>query len=66
MTMPNKPLEAWTAEEVALVAQRLEQDEYPEVTLSLEDWHLLKCLQYVRPELVVPYLHLLELEEDED
>ncbi|WP_218082340.1 DUF2555 domain-containing protein [Anthocerotibacter panamensis] len=65
-TTLHKPLDSWTLEDVTVLAERLERDQYPNVTDALEDWHLLKALQYARPELVAPYSHLLELETDED
>ncbi|WP_287131138.1 DUF2555 domain-containing protein [Candidatus Cyanaurora vandensis] len=61
-----KPLTDWTEQDAALLAERLERDEYTEIETALADWKLLKALQYSRPELVLPYSHLLELEPDED
>ncbi|GAB4211667.1 MAG: DUF2555 domain-containing protein [Synechococcales cyanobacterium] len=55
-----------TAADVAALAERLETDSYSSVFGSLEDWHLLKAVAFHHPELVEPYLHLLELEVDED
>ncbi|MEN9204958.1 MAG: DUF2555 domain-containing protein [Thermostichales cyanobacterium BF4_bins_65] len=55
-----------TAEQVAEVAARLEANAYPSVFGSLEDWHLLKAVAFHNPSLVEPYLHLLELEVDDD
>jgi len=55
-----------TEEDVARLAERLERDEYADITESLEDWKLLKALQYARPNLVLPHTHLLEMEVDED
>lgn len=51
-----------TAEEVAELATRLEQDAYADVFEGLQDWHLLRAIAFHRPELVEPYLHLLDLE----
>jgi len=53
-------------EQVAEVAERLEANAYTSVFGSLEDWHLLKAVAFHNPDLVEPYLHLLELEVDED
>jgi hypothetical protein len=62
----TKNIVSWTAQDVAQLASRLEADEYTTIFDSLKDWEQLKRLQYIRPDLVKPYVHLLELEEDED
>ena len=51
-----------TAEDVAIIASRLEQDEYDTPFAALEDWHLLRAIAFQREELVEPYLHLLDIE----
>ncbi len=51
-----------TPESVAQLAQRLEQDEYPNAFEGLKDWHRLRAVAFQRSELVEPYLHLLDLE----
>ncbi|XPM61820.1 MAG: DUF2555 domain-containing protein [Leptolyngbya sp. IPPAS B-1204] len=51
-----------TANEVAALAQRLEQDAYTDPFEGLDDWHLLRALAFQRPELVEPYLYLLDME----
>ncbi len=51
-----------TAADVADLASRLEQDEYTNAFAGLEDWHLLRSIAFQRPELVEPYLYLLDLE----
>lgn len=51
-----------TEAEVAELASRLEQDHYTNVFEGLKDWHLLRAIAFQRPELVEPYLHLLDLE----
>ena len=48
--------------EVAELARRLERDEYRNVFEGLNDWHLLRAIAFQRPELVEPYIHLLDLE----
>lgn len=53
---------ALTAEDVAAIAVRLEQDDYPNAFECLNDWHLLRMIAFHRPELVEPYLYLLDLE----
>jgi hypothetical protein len=64
-TSKTRTLEAWTPEEVAELARRLENDDYERAFDALQDWQILKALQYRRPELVDAYVHLLEIEEDE-
>jgi hypothetical protein len=51
-----------TESEVAALARRLEQDEYTSPFEGLEDWHLLRAIAFQRPEMVEPYLYLLDLE----
>jgi hypothetical protein len=51
-----------TAEDVATIAGRLEQDEYDTPFAALEDWHLLRAIAFQREELVEPYIHLLDIE----
>ncbi len=52
---------------VAILAQRLEDDDYKTPFDGLDDWHLLRALAIHRPELTRPYLHLIDQEPfDED
>jgi hypothetical protein len=51
-----------TAADVADLAARLEQDDYTNAFEGLNDWHLLRAIAFQRPELVEPYLYLLDLE----
>jgi hypothetical protein len=51
-----------TENEVAALAKRLEQDEYNSPFEGLNDWHLLRAIAFQRPEMVEPYLYLLDLE----
>jgi uncharacterized protein (DUF849 family) len=51
-----------TEEQVAVIAGRLEQDEYNSPFEALEDWHLLRAIAFQREELVEPYIHLLDIE----
>lgn len=51
-----------TAEDVATIASRLEQDEYDSPFAALEDWHLLRAIAFQKEELVEPYVHLLDIE----
>lgn len=51
-----------TPARVAVLAARLEQDDYESAFAALEDWHLLRAIAFQRPELAQPYLYLLDLE----
>ncbi|NDJ17564.1 DUF2555 domain-containing protein [Myxacorys almedinensis] len=51
-----------TESDIEALAVRLEKDDYSSVFDGLEDWHLLRAIAFQRPELVEPYLHLLDLE----
>lgn len=53
---------AMSSLEVADLASRLEQDNYTNAFDGLNDWHLLRAIAFQRPELVEPYIHLLDLE----
>ena len=69
ISMPITPesLEAFDDDKVALLAQRLEDDDYPTPFDGLSDWHLLRALAIHRPELTGPYVHLVDQEPfDED
>ena len=60
-------LEAFSESEIAELARRLEEDDYPNPFASLEDWHLLRALAIHRPELAQPFVHLVDQEPfDED
>ena len=58
----DKPIADITQDEVDQLAQRLEQDEYTNAFEGLQDWHRLRSVAFQRPELVGPYLHLLDVE----
>ncbi len=53
---------ALTTEDVANLANRLEQDDYNSPFEALQDWHLLRAIAFQRQELVEPYLYLLDIE----
>ena len=60
-------LDAFNEAAVAELAQRLEEDDYPTPFAGLADWHLLRALAIHRPDLVQPYVHLVDQEPfDED
>lgn len=51
-----------TPADVAQLAVRLEKDEYTDAFEGLNDWHLLRAIAFQRPELVEPYIYLLDME----
>ncbi len=60
-------LKAFDEKSMALLAKRLDDDDYPTPFAGLGDWHLLRALAIHRPELARPYLHLVDQEPfDED
>jgi hypothetical protein len=48
--------------DIAELAQRLESDDYTNPFAGLQDWHLLRAIAFQRPELIEPYLYLLDIE----
>jgi hypothetical protein len=60
--LSQKDISTLTAEDVAILARRLEQDDYFNPFEALEDWHLLRAIAFQRQELVEPYLYLLDIE----
>lgn len=62
LTLRERDLMALTADDVANLAGRLERDDYTNAFEGLDDWHLLRALAFQRPELIEPYLYLLDLE----
>ena len=68
-SMPITPesLDAFDDDKVAVLAKRLEDDDYPTPFDGLSDWHLLRALAIHRPDLTGPYVHLVDQEPfDED
>ncbi|HBB31669.1 MAG TPA: DUF2555 domain-containing protein [Cyanobacteria bacterium UBA8803] len=61
-TISKRDISALTPEDVAELAARLERDDYSNAFAGLDDWHLLRAVAFQRPELVEPYLYLLDLE----
>lgn len=51
-----------TESDIESLATRLEQDAYTDAFEGLKDWHLLRAIAFQRPDLVEPYLYLLDLE----
>jgi Protein of unknown function (DUF2555) len=62
LSISKKEIAAMTAAEVEELAARLEQDNYSNAFEGLDDWHLLRAIAFQRPELVEPFIHLLDLE----
>jgi hypothetical protein len=58
----EQDVDRMTEANVAELAKRLEQDDYRSPFEGLEDWHLLRAIAFRRPELVEPYLFLLDME----
>jgi hypothetical protein len=61
-TLSAKEIDQLTPQDIAELANRLEKDDYQNAFDSLQDWHLLRAIGFQRPELVTPYLHLLDVE----
>jgi hypothetical protein len=62
MSYAQHDIEHITETDVAALAQRLETDEYHNPFDGLKDWHLLRAIAFQRPEMVEPYLYLLDME----
>jgi DUF971 family protein len=62
LSIARQDVSTITAAEVANLAIRLEQDDYANAFEGLNDWHLLRAIAFQRPELVEPYLYLLDME----
>ena len=62
LSISKKEIAAMKAAEVEELATRLELDNYNNAFEGLNDWHLLRAIAFQRPELVEPYIHLLDLE----
>ncbi len=61
-SISTRNISALTAADVEQLAARLEGDDYSTPFEGLNDWHLLRAIAFQRPELVEPYIHLLDLE----
>jgi Protein of unknown function (DUF2555) len=55
-------LKKLTAKDLAELALRLENDDYPNAFASLNDWHVLRAVAFNIPEMAEPYMYLLDLE----
>ncbi|MFB2645870.1 DUF2555 domain-containing protein [Raphidiopsis sp. BLCC-F218] len=61
-SISKKEIAAMTPTDVKNLASRLELDNYSNAFDGLNDWHLLRAIAFQRPELVEPYVYLLDLE----
>ncbi|WP_041918699.1 protein IsiD [Gloeocapsa sp. PCC 7428] len=62
LSLSKQDIATMTATDVENLAARLEQDNYTNIFDGLQDWHLLRAIAFQRPELVEPYVYLLDLE----
>ncbi len=62
LSVTQQDIAAFTAEDVADLAKRLEGDDYNNPFEALQDWHLLRAIAFQRQEIAEPYLYLLDLE----
>ncbi|MBE9053472.1 DUF2555 domain-containing protein [Nostocales cyanobacterium LEGE 11386] len=62
LSISKKEIAAMTKADVEELANRLELDNYSNAFEGLNDWHLLRAIAFQRPELVEPYIYLLDLE----
>ncbi|WP_392351518.1 DUF2555 domain-containing protein [Parasynechococcus sp.] len=67
MSITPERLAEFDEDSIAVLASRLDDDDYPTPFDSLSDWHLLRALAIHRPDLTAPYVHLVDQEPfDED
>lgn len=62
LSISKQDIAAISAAEVKDLATRLEQDNYTDAFDGLNDWHLLRAIAFQRPELVEPYVYLLDID----
>ncbi len=62
LSITPERLAAFDDASIAELAQRLEEDDYPTPFAGLADWHLLRALAIHRPDLIQPYVHLVDQE----
>ena len=62
INLSKQEISAFTPDDVAKLAQRLEEDDYATPFEALDDWHLLRAIAFQREELAKPYLYLLDIE----
>ncbi|MEA5582460.1 DUF2555 domain-containing protein [Nodularia harveyana UHCC-0300] len=62
LSISQNNISAMTTADIKELANRLEADDYSNAFEGLNDWHLLRAIAFQRPELVEPYIYLLDLE----
>jgi hypothetical protein len=62
LSITPEQLAAFDDASIAELARRLEDDDYPTPFAGLADWHLLRALAIHRPDLIRPYVHLVDQE----
>lgn len=62
LSLTRQDISAFTDQDVADLAGRLEQDDYSNPFEALRDWHMLRAIAFQRQELVEPYVYLLDIE----
>lgn len=62
LSISKQDIATMSVTDVEDLANRLELDNYSNAFEGLNDWHLLRAIAFQRPELVEPYIHLLDLE----
>lgn len=61
-TIFTQDITSMTEADIEQLAIRLELDDYTDPFEGLNDWHLLRAIAFRRPELVEPYIYLLDLQ----
>ncbi|MBO0349970.1 DUF2555 domain-containing protein [Phormidium pseudopriestleyi FRX01] len=61
-TISTRDITSMTEADIEQLAIRLELDDYTDPFEGLNDWHLLRAIAFRRPELVEPYIYLLDLQ----
>ncbi|HEY9837002.1 MAG TPA: DUF2555 domain-containing protein [Vampirovibrionales bacterium] len=61
-TIFTQDITSMTEADIEKLAIRLELDDYADPFEGLNDWHLLRAIAFRRPELVEPYIYLLDLQ----
>lgn len=61
-TISTRDITSMTETDIEQLAIRLELDDYTDPFEGLNDWHLLRAIAFRRPELVEPYIYLLDLQ----
>lgn len=62
LSISKQDISALTAADVEQLALRLERDDYSNPFDGLNDWHFLRAIAFQRPELIEPYIYLLDLQ----